>query len=177
MRPEAELTEAQRTRRRYNSDSYFKNKPARIAAAAQWKIEHPTQAKASYSRFWEKNRTKEKREQRRAFFEASPKEAWWHFTYHAAKTRARKKGVPVDRIKPAIDLPDHCPVLGIELRYKAPGKCGPTPNSPSVDRKVPALGYVAGNMRIISNRANMIKNNASVEEVQKVLEYMKTCAL
>jgi hypothetical protein len=43
-------------------------------------------------------------------------------------------------------------------------------NSPSLDRIVPEKGYVAGNIRVISQRANRIKSNATVEELRAVLK-------
>lgn len=43
------------------------------------------------------------------------------------------------------------------------------PNSPSLDRIVPERGYVAGNLRVISNRANTLKNNATIDEMRLVL--------
>jgi hypothetical protein len=38
----------------------------------------------------------------------------------------------------------------------------------SIDKIVPALGYVKGNVIIVSNRANIIKNNATPEEILAV---------
>jgi hypothetical protein len=38
---------------------------------------------------------------------------------------------------------------------------------------VPARGYVAGNLMVISNRANTLKNNAKIEELKMIIEYME----
>ena len=46
-------------------------------------------------------------------------------------------------------------------------------NSPSLDRIRPQLGYVAGNVRVISNRANHLKSNGTISEFEAVLAYMK----
>lgn len=40
-------------------------------------------------------------------------------------------------------------------------------------RKVPALGYVKGNVFVISFRANRIKTDASVTEIAALLAYMQ----
>lgn len=41
--------------------------------------------------------------------------------------------------------------------------------SPSIDRIFPDRGYVQTNCRIISNRANTLKSNATVQEMELVL--------
>jgi len=83
--------------------------------------------------------------------------------------RAKKLSVPFNLTESDINIPDVCPVLGIKLqRHKGRGKH--EGNSPSVDRIFPDLGYVVGNIRVISNRANLLKSNASVEELTLVLK-------
>jgi hypothetical protein len=47
-------------------------------------------------------------------------------------------------------------------------------NSPSLDRVVPELGYVEGNVVWISNRANILKRDAAWEELQRVAEWLKS---
>lgn len=70
------------------------------------------------------------------------------------------------------EIPPVCPILGIPLfRGKGVGSHGP--NSPSLDRIIPVLGYIRGNIQVISQRANVIKNDATYEEVQKVADYMR----
>ena len=88
----------------------------------------------------------------------------------AAKARATKAGVPFN-IKPAdLTIPHTCPVLGIPIIV---GSDKGTDNSPSLDRVVPSLGYVRGNVLVISNRANRIKNNATVTELRRVAEFFE----
>jgi len=84
------------------------------------------------------------------------------------KHRAAKSGIPFNLTKEDIQIPTHCPILGLELNWNQ-GK-GYHPNSPSVDRIRPKLGYVKGNVRVISARANLLKNDATAEELTKVLE-------
>lgn len=87
-----------------------------------------------------------------------------------AKSRAKKKGVPFDLKVSDLEIPDVCPILGISLvkNDKVVGK-----NSYSIDRIIPELGYVKGNVAVISHKANTIKNNASIEELEKVLNWLK----
>ena len=41
-------------------------------------------------------------------------------------------------------------------------------DSPSLDRIFPESGYTKGNVRVISWRANWIKNNSTIEEIEKL---------
>jgi hypothetical protein len=66
--------------------------------------------------------------------------------------------------------PTHCPVLGIEIDYYSEGR---TENSPSFDRTNPSLGYVKGNVQIISYRANRIKNDGNAQEHLLIYQYLK----
>jgi hypothetical protein len=70
-----------------------------------------------------------------------------------------------------IDFPEYCPILGIKLDYFAKGK--PQNNSPSFDRIDSTKGYVTGNVLIISNKANRIKSDGNIAELQKILEYLE----
>lgn len=74
-------------------------------------------------------------------------------------------------IKPSdIDWPLDCPILGIRLDYNAKSV---QENSPSFDRLDPSLGYVPGNVHIISWRANRIKNDGTAKEHAAIAAYMK----
>lgn len=86
-----------------------------------------------------------------------------------ARSRARKKGVPCTIDVSDIVIPETCPVLGIKLMA---GSRASKDNSPSLDRLVPHLGYVPGNITVISDRANRIKNNATVDEIGLLYTWM-----
>ena len=87
------------------------------------------------------------------------------------KDKARKSNLPFNLDISDFSIPEICPVLHIPL-FRGVGKA--TGNSPSIDRIIPSKGYVKGNTKIISYRANSIKNDATLEELKKVLAYMKT---
>jgi hypothetical protein len=86
------------------------------------------------------------------------------------RARAKKRKIPFDLVESDIIIPSVCPVLGIPMKM---GKKNSN-NSPSLDRRIPLLGYVRGNISVISNRANTLKRDATVNEIERVLEYMKS---
>jgi hypothetical protein len=86
----------------------------------------------------------------------------------AARERAKKQGLPFS-LKPSdIQIPTHCPVLGVQL-VRAERRAGPC--SPSLDKIIPALGYVPGNVRVVSNRANILKRDATLEELEALVDF------
>lgn len=95
--------------------------------------------------------------------------------YTAAQNRAYQKQIEFNITKDDIVIPDVCPVLGIPIEAGT-GRIsdeegnnkklvGARFSSPSVDRIDNSKGYVKGNVRVISWRANYLKNNASLEEL------------
>jgi hypothetical protein len=88
-----------------------------------------------------------------------------------ARVRARAAGVPFTIATTDIVIPTHCPILGIPLFT---GKRGGGDNSPSLDRVRPERGYVPGNIIVISNRANRLKSDASIEELRDIASFYAT---
>lgn len=78
-----------------------------------------------------------------------------------AKARAKRAGLPFDLEVGDLTIPELCPLLEIPIELDVEGKT--QPNSPSLDRIVPDLGYVKGNVRVISYKANTMKTNATPE--------------
>ena len=89
-----------------------------------------------------------------------------------AKSRAKLSGIPFNLELSDLELPEYCPVLGIKLNPHQ-GKKGYFPDSPSLDKIYPNKGYTKGNVRIISQRANLLKNDATIEELQLVIDDLK----
>ena len=91
--------------------------------------------------------------------------------YCHAKKRAEDRNLPFNIIKQDIadawPKDDYCPALRIALRIRR-GNTGPTDNSPSLDRVIPHLGYVKGNIAVVSRLANQIMSSARRSEVIKV---------
>lgn len=87
--------------------------------------------------------------------------------YSLVKSRAKVEGIPFDLDLADIDVPTHCPVLGIPL---VRGGRVTNEGNPSVDRLVPGKGYVKGNVWVISLRANKLKNDATPAELRRIAD-------
>lgn len=87
--------------------------------------------------------------------------------YHRVKARAKKKGVEFNIELEDIVIPEECPVFRVSFVY------GDHLWTPSLDRLDNAKGYIKGNIQIISNKANMMKSSASLEELERLVEWLK----
>lgn len=84
--------------------------------------------------------------------------------YDRAKRRSSRMGVSFDIDYTDIHIPKYCPAIGIELHLSSGRKY--SANSPSLDKIVPILGYVKGNIQVISRKANTMKSNATIQELE-----------
>lgn len=87
----------------------------------------------------------------------------------SAQTRGLDHTITVDDIQ----WPTHCPVLGIALDYLGERGWEGRENGPSFDRWDNDQGYVPGNVRVISWRANRLKNNGTWQELMAVARYAR----
>ena len=101
-----------------------------------------------------------------------------NFALGKARRRALGKNVPfnltVSYLKDIYPANNLCPVFDILLEWGGGSDETSRNNSPSLDRIIPELGYVEGNVVWISNRANILKRDASWEELQKVASWLKS---
>jgi hypothetical protein len=94
--------------------------------------------------------------------------------YHA-RVRSKELGIPFDidvdyllSIYPEGGL---CPILKTPLVFG-----GSRWNSPSLDRRIPSLGYVRGNVCWISDKANTLKQDITDPSVfLAIAEYVSGC--
>ena len=91
--------------------------------------------------------------------------------WYQAKRRAAEFELDFDIDIDDCEAPELCPVIGIPLYSNPNGP--PTDNSPTVDRIIPSMGYVKGNVAVISNRANRIKNDGTYEDIRLVADWLK----
>lgn len=88
----------------------------------------------------------------------------------AAKRRAKLKGWEFDITKEDLIVPDKCPILNIPIFSSDEKHCA---NSPSIDRIDSSKGYIKGNVQILSYRANMLKNNGTLEEFKLLVKFLE----
>jgi hypothetical protein len=86
------------------------------------------------------------------------------------RCRAKKLGLPFNITHEDIVIPKRCPIFGYELKISEGQQAD---CSPSIDRIIPELGYVKGNIQIISWRANDLKKNATIDELKKLVSYLE----
>lgn len=84
-----------------------------------------------------------------------------------ARMRAQRRGVRFSLELQHIVIPSTCPALGIPLELGETRSA----NSPSLDRIVPRMGYVPGNVRVISDKANRLKGDRSLAELRKFADH------
>ena len=86
--------------------------------------------------------------------ENNPIKKWVDNAFYGSRNRSIKNNIPFNLTKEFIYslIEDICPVLGYKLDYAS---IGTSPNSSSLDRINAQLGYVVGNVKIISLKANI----------------------
>lgn len=98
----------------------------------------------------------------RAYLRRRRSESPAHAIWQRAHRRASKLGVVFSIDLQSIVVPDVCPVLGIPLVVGGQRSA----NSPSLDRIIPLKGYVPGNVRVISDKANRLKGDQSLQQLE-----------
>ncbi len=109
-----------------------------------------------------------------------PERFWITKTVSCAQKRARENGVPFDReyVKQISKDYKHgslCPSCKITMSYfnMDDNNHNKRKTWVSLDRIYPDKGYVKDNLCFICHRCNWLKSNATVEELENVIGYMK----
>ena len=91
--------------------------------------------------------------------------------YKNIKSRCKRTGREFSIDLEDIIIPEKCPVFGFELKRedKQTWMC-----APSVDRIDSSKGYIKGNITVVSRRANILKRDATIDELEQLLNYYKT---
>jgi hypothetical protein len=102
------------------------------------------------------------------------KQQWTSIPYNKrmlarTKSRATLRGLPFELTLEDINIPEVCPVFNVPMVVG-------TVYTPSIDRIDSTKGYTKDNIQVISYRANLLKNNATLIELEKIILYMKNNA-
>lgn len=144
----------------YHQAYYLSNRERIVAKRRQWAKEHPEAVK-----HWGRNRKKPNQAKARlagyAWEQRNPEK----ILFRSARNRARRDGLEFSITIADIEIPELCPLLELPIQPRRGGR-GPMDQSPSLDRIDNKLGYVPGNVWVISWLANKMKATASREQLE-----------
>ncbi len=91
--------------------------------------------------------------------------------YSNIKSRCKRIGREFSIEIEDITIPKKCPVFGFDLKRedRQTWMC-----APSVDRIDNSKGYIKGNVTVVSRRANILKRDATIGELEQLFNYYKT---
>lgn len=81
-----------------------------------------------------------------------------------ARGNARHKNREFNLSLEDIKIPEKCPALNVLFEFD-------TPYAPSIDRIDSSKGYTKDNIQIISRKANLMKSDATPEELKRFAEW------
>lgn len=180
-----------------SEESYLRFKEARAKRSKEYRLRNLEKVKTLSIKYREiykqdekyKERQREKQKIRRSLNpnkyrqQRIDQENKWGRTFlirgmlRHAKLRANKKGIPFNLDIDDIYIPDNCPILGIPIQFnrnQTEKNKGPKDDSVSLDRIIPELGYVKGNIKVISWRANRLKGDGTLEDFEKIVQYLSS---
>ena len=84
-----------------------------------------------------------------------------------ARTRAKRKNLEFNITKDDIVVPEKCPVFDEPIIKEVFN-----PMAPTLDRVDNTKGYVKGNVRVISKKANIMKGSLTIDDMDKIYSYI-----
>jgi len=138
-----------------------------------------SRCRACDKKYQEARRVKFKEEQReygRNYVAQKRKDPDWRLVQllHQAKARSRSKGLEFDltneALKDKYPADGKCPVYGFYLEW---GNSGFREKSPSIDRIDSTKGYTKDNIQIISWKANRLKADFTLEDIETLVSFLK----
>ena len=91
----------------------------------------------------------------------------------SCRARSKEKGLPFNLTTEYLESiwTNNCPAFGTTLNIDA--RKGSKEHA-QLDRIIPDLGYVEGNVVWLSERANRIKDDASIEDLERLITWLKS---
>jgi hypothetical protein len=87
--------------------------------------------------------------------------------FHSARLRARLRGIAFEIEESDVVIPTHCPVFNIPLDSSDRN------HAPTLDRFENSKGYTPDNVRVISFRANRLKAEMDLADIELLYAYMR----
>lgn len=165
--------EKRREHRQRNKDQFNAKKSEYMI---KFRAEHPDYQKNYAKQHYETNKKDYiVRAQKQKANARKDEQKFLRMMLSRVKHRAKKRGIPFNLSLDDLKIPEVCPVFGIPLEFgaKIKGTFLPSPNSPSVDKFIPALGYIPSNIQVISHRANVLKRDGTLEEFKCLIRWME----
>lgn len=163
--------EKYREERRRAAKEYYWNKKAGIPNK-QRKEKTGSNNREACRKFYANNKEKcrqwsaQWKDSLKARANAGDLQAMSQYLMASVSRRAKKSGIEFSLAPEDLHIPPDlvCPVFGthMQIATKQPNN----PNSPSVDRIDPSIGYVKGNVQVISMLANRMKSNATKKQLR-----------
>jgi len=147
---------------RIRSAEYYKNNQSRLLEQDKERRAKNRKTIAARRKVkYQKNKNQILRRHREKI-ESNPAKYLWK----SAKARAKRKKIPftitIEEVEKLIPKTLLCPILGIDIRIE---KKKSSKHSITLDRIIPALGYVPGNVVVISHLANTLKSDVTDPDV------------
>jgi hypothetical protein len=161
-----------------------------IVTNKKWKKANSQQSKELSKKYYNKNR-QSIRERARGSYANGAGQQWYQNNkerilsarkgldgtilsmFRSARSRAKKENIPFDLTVEYLHkiATENCPVTNKPMDWN--GEENNSLNRPSLDKIIPELGYVQGNVAIISYRMNTKKNNLLETELVQLLQYVQ----
>jgi hypothetical protein len=143
----------------------------------QYAREHPAGEREKQKRYRAAHPEKV-REMRRNFARKDEAADPLKYLWQRARVRADKEGQPflitLEYLRGLYpDFPNGARCAAFPWMKLKRGTKVPTHHSPSLDKIIPELGYVPGNVAILSYRANRLKSDATLEELEALVAYIR----
>ena len=166
----------------YGKKYYQENKEKINEQAKQYRLENKEKIIEHKREYYQENKEKINEHKREYYQENKEKiseqakqyrlenKEMWMCT--ASKVRAKQKNLPfnlsTEYLKEIWPEDNKCPALGITMKK---GDFCVTDHSPTLDRIIPELGYIKGNVQVVSALANRIMSDATVNQVMAVAKH------
>lgn len=152
------------------SEYYRSNKEKILEKHKAYRDTHKEEMAENCRLWYLKNKEKVNHSNKKYYYDNKDKKVEVYL-YSSAKSRAKDKNLDFNIELSDIIIPEYCPILNIKL-FKGTEKRHA--GSPTIDRIDNSKGYIKGNIHVISYRANAIKHDATIEELESLVQYLKS---